>query len=643
MPSSIYYIRKNATAQLPSNLLFFDTETQGELIGEVELHTMYMATSWRVVVGPKGELTRESWRDWDNSSQLCQYIAGEARKKAPLYVIGSNVTFDLFSSGLIEHLDAEGWQCESLYDKGLVTILIATKDGRKIKACAAQNWLQGGVKSWGKLLGIEKMEVDFATDNHDTVLEYCRRDTEITGRAVLGYMDFVRAHDMGGFALTAAGQALRCYRHRFMPDRSILHYDQSAYNAFTRAAYTGGRVEAGHIGQLTGDYTKVDINSMYPHVMRSNKYPGKLRQWVRDPTLERTQQKLDKGLCIAEVELDTDEPAYALRTQDKLLFPLGQFTTFLCTASLQYALDHHHVVKVKQLLTFDSVDLFSGYVDYFYPLKQQYKDEGNGVWEKTTKLMLNGLYGKFGERRSREISREHTPDVCPTREPGLYSRDVMEEENPRFCWRYEPLEESDPEFVRGVKWQLLNTTVTEVGEDEGPGSAPAIAAHVTDYARMLLYSYLQKVGLDDVLYCDTDSIILQTQHLDRLADVIHPDRLGALKVEGREAQLEIRGAKDYSFGGELHRKGIKADAVRVCRKCRIPISEDARACVECGEHVRQVAFRQAQFPGFYSLLRRGLMGSFPVGIITKTLTGNYSKGKVSSSGKVTPHRLTAPA
>ena len=640
MSSSIYYIRNNATSQIPTNLLILDTETHGAPApGNIEIHRMLLAWTWRITLDDSGTITRQAWKRWSDSESLGIYVTDEARSKAPLCIIGSNITFDLFASGLLEYLDNAGWTCDTLYDKGLVTILIAVKGDRKIKALAAQNWLQGGVKAWGELIGIAKGEVDFESDDIETVSDYCRKDVEITGRAVLSYMSFVRDHNMGGFALTAAGQAFRCFRHRFMKSRSILHYDQQAYNRFTRAAYYGGRVEAGHIGRLDGEFVKLDINSMYPHVMRSNLYPAKIRQWVRDPSLETVTRKLNTLCCIAEVEVDTDEPAYPIRQGGKLIFPVGSFTTRLCTESLRYALDRGHITKVRQLMTFTRQSMFREYVDYFYNLKQRYKEDGNGVWEKTTKLMLNGLYGKFGERRSHEVSREYIPGIGIERTPGLFEPIEPTDNPPKFDWRYDPEDEPVAPMSRGMTWSLLGTRVTEVGDEEGSGSAPAIAAHVTDYARMLLYRIMQLVGTDRVLYVDTDSLIINASDMSKLTEVIDDKTLGMLKVEGRTTSLEIRGAKDYTFAGDIRRKGIRSSAQVVCRQCRNAIVPDARQCPYCGDYLRTPCFQQSHFPGMYSLLRRGILGSFPIGVITKTLTGSYTKGTIDADGKVSPHHL----
>ena len=143
-----------------------------------------------------------------------------------------------------------------------------------------------------------------------------------------------------------------------------------------------------------------------------------------------------------------------------------------------------------------------------------------------------------------------------------------------------------------------------------------------------------------MLYADTDSLIIDTDNVKPLKGYIDRDKLGALKVEGQANTLSIRGSKDYSFGGCDVRKGIRNSAQRVCRRCRETVAHDADRCGFCGDHLRIAAFTQDAFPGFYSLLRRGLLGGFPVGSITKVLSGSYSKGHVDSDGRVRPIRMT---
>ena len=612
--SSIYYLRKNKTTALPVNVMVLDTETTAEERGEVSIHRMYMGWTWRFTLTPTQEITRERWEFWQESAPLAAYIEQEARGKAPLYLIGSNITFDLFAAGLIDHLRLSGWVADMMYDKGLTTIILLQKGEQRLKILAVQNFLQGGVASWGTLLNLPKGEVDFATDSFATIREYCKRDTEITGRVFVEYLRFVRHHDMGGFALTASGQALRCFRHRFM-DAKILHYDQRGFNQFIRAAYFGGRVECGVIGEVKGGpFTKLDVNSMYPAVMLGNYYPTKLRQWVKSPTLDYTQRQLTKYCGVAFCRLRTPLPFAAKRDRGRLIFPVGEFDTYLSTGSLLYALERGYIASIHQLMVFDRAKMFDAFVGYFYPLRQEYKAAGNAVYEKTVKIMLNSLYGKFGEKRERVLFECQDESGDFYRRTTVVPTSMVVDDGITFDWHYEPEPWMEEEYVSATEWSAFGKYQLTAGEIEGPQSAPAIAAHVTDYARLLLWNAMERVGLENVLYADTDSLIIPTAIVNRLGGLLHSERLGALKEEGQTTRLEIRGAKDYTWDGDITRKGIRSNAI-----------ED-----DLG------GFTQDLFPGLYGLMRESRTDGFPIRKIRKTLTHVYDKGTITRLGAVCP-------
>lgn len=593
----IYYIRKNHTGALPTNILFLDVETKAQpLDTDVELHRMYMGWTWHVFLGPGGEIKREAWNFHTTGETVYKIVKAKVQPKKPLYLIGSNVTFDLFASGLAEYFQDRHWIAQMIYDKGLITLIILKRRDHTVKILALQNFLNGSVKEWGGLLGLEKIEVNLATDDFDTIKDYCHRDVEITGRTFLSYLSFLRSNDMGGFSPTLAGQAFRAYRHRFM-NQQILHYDVPSFNLFIRQGYYGGRTECGYIGEAPpGQYTKLDINSMYPALMREEVYPTRIRQWVKKPTLERIRHRLEDHCITAQCVIQSAEPVYAIRRYGKLCFPTGTFRATLSTGSLRYALEKGHIQTVEQAAIFYSANLFKSFVDHFYKLRQRFKRDDNPVWEKTAKLILNALYGKFGEKRSEEL-------INVEDDRGLFFREP---------WKNADTGDS------GIQWSAFGRFVREGGDREGPQSAPCIAAHVTDYGRIMLYKYMALVGLENVYYCDTDSLIIPTECVPLLKSVMHPTRLGALKVEGETDHLVIRGCKDYIFGTETRIKGIKS------------------------EHYENTdgSFTQTAFPGLYSLISAGITEHFPITLQCNELTHVYDKGVVQATGHVLPYPLT---
>ncbi|GAH94157.1 unnamed protein product, partial [marine sediment metagenome] len=78
------------------------------------------------------------------------------------------------------------------------------------------------------------------------------------------------------FSITKASQAFCAYRFRFMDHKIYIHNDVTVQN-LERSAYIGGRVECFRLGKIPGkQFVSMDINSMYPFVMKAEKYPYEL-------------------------------------------------------------------------------------------------------------------------------------------------------------------------------------------------------------------------------------------------------------------------------------------------------------------------------------------------------------------------------
>ncbi|GAH53123.1 unnamed protein product, partial [marine sediment metagenome] len=161
---------------------------------------------------------------------------------------------------------------------------------------------------------------------------------------------------------------------------------------------------------------------------------------------------------------------------------------------------------------------------------------------------------------------------------------------------------------------LLGELFIMTGHGESFDSFPAIAAHVTAYARMYLWSLMQQAGYGNYFYCDTDSLIVNEDGLCKLDELITPNKLGGLKKENIAQSVSIRGLKDYTFGIKNVVKGIRKNAIEVSKG----------------------VFQQEQWPSFRGLLRSGEPDTYTVGTTTKHLNREYTKGEVSPDGVVTP-------
>jgi len=193
--------------------------------------------------------------------------------------------------------------------------------------------------------------------------------------------------------ITLAQMCMNIFRTNY------LKYPIPCYRAIEddiRASYFGGRTE---IFKIYGKNLKYyDVTSLYPTVMHNKFFP------VGKPVKVAGMSIADFGVCKVTVKApdDLDIPLlpYRMPKTGKLLFPKGEWTGFYCTPELQKAKSLGYEITVHYGYKFKPAKLFVEYVDEMFKLKNN--SAKNSVDYTVSKLLMNSLYGKFGQRRERQ-------------------------------------------------------------------------------------------------------------------------------------------------------------------------------------------------------------------------------------------------
>lgn len=542
-----------------------------------------------------GFLTEGKWQFWDNTFQFCSYLQNLTTHRRLTYLFGHNVFFDLQVSDFFYYFTKWGWVLDFVYDQGLTFILSIHRGDKKIKAISTTNYFDTSLKELGKIVGLEKIEVDFDISTPEELKAYCRRDVEIVKQVVEKYFDFVKAHDLGKFSLTKASQAFAAYRHRFM-DKKINIHEVPEVIALERDAYIGGRIECFQLGEIEGGpFLSLDVNSMFPYVMKEAPLPTRLIDYRKDIDLEFLIPFLKKFCCIARVDLETDVPLYPLRSEKKIIFPIGKFRTVLCSCLLGEALHRGHLKRVTELAAYEEDSIFTEYVNYFYALRWKYREEGNLVFELLVKYLLNSLYGKFAQwiRESREVE-----DITCE---GYYRNEILNLTTGLF----------------DIEYKLFNKIIYEYGEKPAKNTLIAIPAHITEWARHIIWSIIEGIGPEKVIYCDTDSIKIRKSDLQYLKYPLDPKKLGSLKIEEETDHLTVLGPKMYLTDHGQKIKGIPQAAKKIGEK----------------------SFEFLSFGGLNASMRSKTMRWVTAEKVTKELRQEYDKGIVLPDGRTQPFVL----
>jgi hypothetical protein len=355
------------------------------------------------------------------------------------------------------------------------------------------------------------------------MLDRCVRDAAITYRTAV-FLSKAYAVFKETPRLTLASTAYHIWQNRYFSQRVFAPPDE-VWN-LGLSAYHGGRTEAFSLGHYKG-VKVIDVASMYPWAMMDGPFPV---PWGPFSRVRRGDEPDAQGIYSARVEVPDDViPPLPVRTADGTIYPTGTFRGDFVGEELIYAKSVGCRVEVTGGLRFlQTVDPFKKYVADMFRRKSRARGGSRTMY----KLLLNSLYGKFGQRG------EHVQ--------AIPAEKFVVKKNPPDKFRV---------------WNGL-VFYTEAGRPPPHGNN-VWAAIVTARARQKLHremTRLRDAGCR-VLYCDTDSVM----YLGKGPRYPAKAKIGGFELRGQYSELYVVGKKEYGLRTldgrwEPHVKGVPKKA-----------------------------------------------------------------------------------
>lgn len=377
------------------------------------------------------------------------------------------------------------------------------------------NFVSLSVEKFGNLLNLPKLSkpkclgrIPKNNIEKEELIKYNMRDSEISAKG-LEFL-FNSFYKLGSnIKNTIASTAMSLFKNKYLTDCYFRHDVDDLDIEFL--SYYGGRTEAFNRGVIE-KYNYYDVNSLYPFVMQKFEYPN-------PNTLRKVKKNcLDyiysfEGISKVDVFCPYMEyPLLPLRHETKLLFPYGNFTGVYTHTELRKAVDIGYTIK-KVHYTFyfkDNCRPFYNFIQDLYSKRLDLKSR-NDPMEYVVKILMNSLYGKFGQKFRDRDNWIPIPDTYEE----LIKLDIFERKGM---------------YVRIKK------------EFSEPNSfcIPIWASYVTSYARIHLYDLIR---IAHPVYVDTDSIMTKKS-------MITGDKLGELKLEMSIKKGIIVKPKMYAVNSE---------------------------------------------------------------------------------------------
>ena len=362
-------------------------------------------------------------------------------------------------------------------------------------------------------LPIRKLELDYKANREighiltEHEIDYIRNDVEIMARALeIMFNQNLTKMTIGSDALDNYKKMNKNFKKYF----PILPYE---IDKDIRRSYKGGFTYLNDVykEKETADGIVLDVNSLYPSVMKYEKLPfgsplffeGKYEYDLLYPLYVQT---LSCTFNIKENKIPT------IQIKNNLAFVPNEYikssdgdvvTLTLTNIDLDLFFEHYdvNVIEYHGGWKFRSIKgLFSAYIDYWSEQKIQAKKDKNDALYRISKLMLNSLYGKFGL-------------------------------NPDVRGKFPYLNEDGI-----VKYGMYPKEIRE-------SIYIPVASFITSYARRKTITTSQsikdyttnKYGIDYYIYSDTDSIHLLNIDENELSSFVDIDdyKLGAWKLESK--------------------------------------------------------------------------------------------------------------
>lgn len=319
---------------------------------------------------------------------------------------------------------------------------------------------------------LPKGDIDFEKETFnpedESHIAYAIRDAQILRYGIPRFNSLLQKHYDVSIGHTTAGTALKAWQAT-IPEG--VYYAPSKWGKrerFIREGYYGGLVFLTRTDEVQNAVT-FDINSSYPDAMCTKGVPwGSV---IASNNYKNGLMGIYRIRCRAPHQLVVpilprrDERGY-------MRWHGGEFETVCTSAEILFAERHGYcVTEVMEGICWEqTIFPFNDFIEKCKTIRRDFKGQPE---ETLAKLMQNSLYGKYGSRR------ERLTVFSPTSDDETLGATPIDADG--FFW----LKKEFADDLRCI---------------------PEWAVFITAHARLKLLDQVYKIGVENVIYGDTDSL-----------------------------------------------------------------------------------------------------------------------------------------
>ncbi|HEY6277146.1 MAG TPA: hypothetical protein VIX86_12535, partial [Streptosporangiaceae bacterium] len=323
-----HWVRHNSTERMPHRWIVADSEAQSHTEDGAEIQVLRCASAVRWSDDPRAWCDDE-WADFTSAADFWEWVSAHCRKGTRTVLWFHNASYDLRTLDAFAQLPAIGWQLEWCNLDRDATVVTWRSDAGTLVIADTWTWLAKPLAAVAGMTGIAKPRLPGPSATLATWLRRCRADVGITAEAVRQLVSFVKAEHLGNWQPSGAGMGYATWRHRFLTHKVLVHNDAPALAA-EREAMHAGRAEAWWHGEAPGGpFTEWDCHMSYPRIAAECDVPVKLFAYDDHPSATVHEWARKHWTILARVIVRTDVPVVPHNTGQRVIWPVGEFTTVL--------------------------------------------------------------------------------------------------------------------------------------------------------------------------------------------------------------------------------------------------------------------------------------------------------------------------
>lgn len=535
-----HYLGKLKTTRTPKRLAFMDVQTDVRKKGKNSVYGWQCGAMGHTHWTGKKQVRKDVLKVHEHPKTMWEMLDGFSVPGKRVVCWTFDLPTQLRTSQALLYLPKLGWHLETIVlEPGAAWALF--KDGKRslmfcdLKAWTPYDWERVQNAALGRQ-GVSNRPLVGGDPVRTMAFNRC----QVIREAVLQICAWIERDNLGPFKPTGSGQSYSAFRRCYLTDRILVHDDTDRLHA-ERVSMWAGRTEAWQHGNIQGGpFIELDMRAAYTRIASQCNVPTIAVGGLHRPTVQAVLKVRGKYEYLCHVQVETEAPVVPVSSGTHTFWPVGRFDTWVWTPELELLSAYATWTQITGAYKYRAAPALQGFGSYVLGTLDAPPEDTLGLPALVMKHWSRTLVGRFGLRYRAWVpfSDDNDPDLS-------------------ICTFIDYDDNSMTDMLCVGKDMLLLGNLEESVE-----SVPQIPAWVMSECRRRLWETMVQIGLDKVVYVDTDSIIVATNG-DRGFERSLIQRLGGLwALKARHIRLHIHGPRNLTADTDRRMSGLPRNAIQ---------------------------------------------------------------------------------